>query len=63
MFFLVGDQEHRPPVGGAAHQRGLHRDRADHGLGQQSHRDQECGDRTPGRGLHAQKGTETQVFV
>ena len=48
-------------MGRAAHQRGLHRHRADHGLGQQGHRDQERGDRTPRRGLHAQEGAETQV--
>ena len=50
-------------MGRAADQRGLHRDRADHGLGEQGHRDQERGDRPPGRGVHAQEGAETQVPV
>ena len=61
MLFSPGHKEHRAAVGRAAHQRCLHRDRADHGLGQQGHRDQECGNWTPGRGLHAQEGAETQV--
>ena len=59
----LGHQEHRAAVGGAAHQRGLHRDGADHGLGQQGHRDQERGDWTSRWGLHAQEGTETEIFV
>ena len=50
-------------MGGAAHQCGVHWDWADHGLGQQGHRDPERGDRPPGRGVHAQEGAETQVPV
>ena len=62
-FSVPGHEEHRAAVGRAADQRGLHRHRADHGLGQQGHRDQERGDWTPGRGVHAQEGAETQVPV
>ena len=62
-YRVAGDQEHRAAVGRAAHQRGLHRHRPDHGLGQQGDRDPQRGDRSPRRGLHAQEGTETQVLV
>ena len=62
-FSVPGHQEHRAAVGRAADQRGLHRHGADHGLGEQGHRDQERRDRTPGRGVHAQEGAETQVPV
>ena len=62
-ILLVGHQEHRATVGRAAHERGLHRDWANHGMGQQGHRDQECGDWTPGWGLHAQEGAKTEISV
>ncbi|XP_034418143.1 mitogen-activated protein kinase kinase kinase kinase 4-like isoform X2 [Cyclopterus lumpus] len=39
----------------------LHPVQPDHGLGREGHRDPLGGDRTPGRGLHAQEGPETQV--
>ena len=60
---VAGGEKHCAAVGGASHQRGLHRHRADHGLGQQGDRDPQRGDRPPRRGLHAQEGTETQVLV
>ena len=50
-------------MGRAADLCGVHRHRADHGLGQQGHRDPERGDWPLGRGVHAQKGAETQVPV
>ena len=58
-----GDEEHDAAVGRDAHLRGLHRHGADHGLGQQGHRDPECRDGASGRGVYAQEGAETQVPV
>lgn len=56
-------QEHRLAVGRNAHLRCLHRNWPNHGMGQQGHRNSWRRNWTPGRGLHAQKGTEAQVFV
>ena len=50
-------------MGRAADLRGVHRHRADHGLGQQGHRDPVGGVWPPGRRLHAQEGAEAQVSV
>lgn len=40
---------------------GVHRHGADHGLGQQGHRDPLRGERPPGRRVHAQEGAAAQV--
>ena len=62
-FFSSGDEEHDAAVGRDAHLRRLHRHGADHGLGQQGHRDKERRDGASGRGVYAQEGAETQVPV
>ena len=50
---VPGVEEHSVTVGRAPHQRGLHRDGPDHGLGQQGHRDKECRDWALGWGFYA----------
>ena len=60
---FIGFQKHCPAMGRAADLRGVHWHRADHGMGQQGHRDPVGGVRPPRRRLHAQEGAEAQVSV
>ena len=60
---VTGDKEHCAPMGRVAHECCVHRHWPDNGMGKQGNRDQKCWDRTSRWGLHAQEGTETEIFM
>lgn len=60
-FHVTAAEEHDAPVGRVADVRRVHRHRADHGLGQQGHRDPRRRHGQPRRRFHAQEGPAAQV--